>query len=183
MTKIVMILTFVLAFNFISFGQTNKKGTTKNAETSKVEVDTSVIAIMKLDNSTNNFLGIFKSFRPTELTSNDLEKIETILLNFTKDYNRELKKLYEKLRAKFPDSDEFSELNFIIELSRYRRQYYAITNEKGEKEVWINCFCHSWGENWRKELIFVFDGGNCYFNLKINLETGKYYDVRVNGEA
>ena len=35
----------------------------------------------------------------------------------------------------------------------------------------------------QKDLIFVNDGGNCYFNLKINLTTGQYYELMVNGDA
>ena len=31
--------------------------------------------------------------------------------------------------------------------------------------------------------MIVDDGGNCYFNFKINLTTKKFYDLRVNGEA
>jgi hypothetical protein len=29
----------------------------------------------------------------------------------------------------------------------------------------------------------VEDGGNCYFNFKINLITKKYFDLGVNGVA
>jgi hypothetical protein len=45
-------------------------------------------------------------------------------------------------------------------------------NSKGEKEVWINCFCRDGERDWRKNLVFVKDGGNCYFNLKVNLSRG-----------
>jgi len=73
--------------------------------------------------------------------------------------------------------------DFVIDLKKYKRQYIAVINSKGEKEVWVNCFCDTWKKNWRKELIFVLDGGNCYFNLKINLTKGEYYDLMVNGDA
>ena len=29
----------------------------------------------------------------------------------------------------------------------------------------------------------VDDGGNCFFNVKVNLNTGQYYDLMVNGNA
>ncbi len=57
----------------------------------------------------------------------------------------------------------------------------AFINEEGEKEVWVNCFCKTDGQNWKKESIQVDDGGNCYFRVKINLTTGKYHDLMVNG--
>jgi hypothetical protein len=59
-----------------------------------------------------------------------------------------------------------------------------VTNKKGEKEVWVNCFCDTWNSNrWKTEILFVEDGGNCYFNFRINLATKKYHDLGVNGEA
>ena len=87
-----------------------------------------------------------------------------------------------------------------IMLNQYNRQYIATTNEGGQKEVWLNCFCKekegknrkvikqehkvsTSKENWRKKVVKVFDGGKCYFNLKVNLLTEKYYDFIVNGKA
>ena len=59
----------------------------------------------------------------------------------------------------------------------------AIFNHKGEKEVWINGFCNTWDKNWKTEIILVHDGGNCYFNLKINLTSGECFEISVNGYA
>jgi hypothetical protein len=56
-------------------------------------------------------------------------------------------------------------------------------NTKGDKEVWVNCFCRNAVGNWKEELILVQDGGNCYFQLKVNLNTKKYYEFTVNGNA
>jgi hypothetical protein len=73
----------------------------------------------------------------------------------------------------------------VIDLKRYKRQYIGVTNEKGEKEVWINCFCidpHNPKMNWKKEFVMVKGGGNCYFNLKVNLTTKKYYDFDTNSD-
>ena len=177
-----MIFTFILTFFLISCGQTNKKSTAENVEALEVMVDTSLIAIMKVDNSTSYVYPFLRDFNYPELTTNDLEKIEKTLLDFTKDYNIEQEKQYEEITAKYPDF-KFDKNHFIIDLSRYKRQYYATTNENGEKEVWINCFCNVLVGDWRKELIIVHDGGNCFFNLKVNLDTEKFYDVMVNGHA
>lgn len=66
----------------------------------------------------------------------------------------------------------------------YRKQLIAVTNKTGEKEVWVNCFCNTWdNDRWKTEMMLVADGGNCYFNFKINLTTKKYYDLGVNGEV
>jgi len=64
---------------------------------------------------------------------------------------------------------------------RNRRQYVPYLNSKGERKVWVNCFCDSEHPYWRKRKVMVKDGGACYFNFKINLGTKKYYDLRING--
>jgi len=68
-------------------------------------------------------------------------------------------------------------------LNEYKRQLVAVINGKGEKEVWVNCFCNrDWGR-YREEVLVADDGGACYFNIKINLTTKTSYDLMVNGEA
>lgn len=70
--------------------------------------------------------------------------------------------------------------------SEYYKQCIAIINEKNQKEVWINCISMKEGisgSGWKNQIIEVNDGGEYYFNLKINLSTGKVYDFYVNGEG
>lgn len=67
-------------------------------------------------------------------------------------------------------------------LSRYKRQYVGYINKKEEKIIWINCFI-SGEEDWDKDLIFVMDGGNDFFNVKVNLNTKQAFGFFVNGEA
>ncbi len=90
-------------------------------------------------------------------------------------------------------SEEIIELNKIIsqcmneskdelrDISEYKRQYVPFLNKKGEKEVWVNCFCGFLEENWKEDLIDVMDGGNCFFNVRINLSTKTYCDLFING--
>jgi len=147
------------------------------ANTKALSFDTSVIAILPYD-ATDSWL--FKNGRPAIITNKDLATIETTLIECLKVYNAEEQKWYEKVNVQHPEY-KFDKSYFVINLARHKRQYVAFINEEGEKEVWVNCFCDMWGENWRKEIIQVDDGGNCYFNLKINLTTGKYYDLIANG--
>jgi hypothetical protein len=65
----------------------------------------------------------------------------------------------------------------------YRKQLLTVTNKKGEKEVWVNCFCGTYTMNWKSEIVSVEDGAGCYFNFKINLNTKVYYDFIVNSAA
>ena len=72
--------------------------------------------------------------------------------------------------------------NQIKDVSKYYKQFIAVINKQGEKEVWINCFC-SKDPKWKNEVVLVLDGGNCYFQLKINLTKKLVYDFMVNGVA
>jgi hypothetical protein len=72
----------------------------------------------------------------------------------------------------------------IMNPELYHFQYMAMINEHGEKEVWVNAFCELFFQiDWKKNIVMVDDGGNCYFNFRINLKTGKYAHFGVNGEA
>lgn len=114
---------------------------------------------------------LFPESKPSTLILNDIKDIEILLKQCIDNYNTELKQ--KKIN-----------IDDTINLVSYKRQYIAVINKKGEKEVWINCFCNDTynppKSDWTKELIIVYDGGKCYFNLKINLATKKYYDIIVN---
>jgi hypothetical protein len=64
----------------------------------------------------------------------------------------------------------------------YQRQYIGLI-EDGRQIIYGNYFCNSAETDWRKELVQVNDGGDCYFQVKYDVETGTIYDLRVNGEA
>ncbi|MFZ6013415.1 MAG: hypothetical protein ACOYXT_23940 [Bacteroidota bacterium] len=71
-----------------------------------------------------------------------------------------------------------------IELEKYGRQYVGVKSPAGEIIVYINCFCNpNEFSDKKKTLIKVFDGGVCYFELKINLSKGKIFDFATNGSA
>jgi len=179
MIRQLIISTFFLTICLTSCEQTKTK--TKNLEqkTNIYKVDTSVIAILPFDTTQYRF---FKHNKPTNLTNDDLLKIEAILNQCINDYNSDQEKQFKKINNKHPEY-KLDKKNFVIDLTRYKRQYIATINSNGEKEVWVNCFCNTWNENWKTNLVSVFDGGNCYFNLKINLTTEQYYELWVNGEA
>lgn len=104
---------------------------------------------------------IFANCKPSDLNENNIQLIDSLLKKCVSEKENVLS----------------------INLKEYKRQYIAVTNEKGEKEVWINCFCGSWSASSKKGIFIVLDGGDCFFNLKINLTTKIYYDFTVNGDA
>ena len=179
MTRELITSLFALTACLTSCGQTNTSTGNQKQQQSSIAIDTSLIAILPFDTTQH---WIFKGNKPTSLTNDDLLKIETVLNDFIKDYNPDQERQFKEINHKHPEY-KLDKRNFIIDLARYKRQYIATINAKGEKEVWINCFCNTHNRNWRQQIIGVRDGGNCYFNLKINLTTGKYYDLMVNGDA
>ena len=66
------------------------------------------------------------------------------------------------------------------ERSTYSYQYKYLSNE----HILINAVCGIEDYKYRyKRLVQVFDGGSCYFESKYDLQTKKFTDLWVNGEA
>lgn len=104
----------------------------------------------------------FETFKPAKLNKDELELLENFLFEGIENYNKY--KAYES-----------------ISLENYNRQYVAALNPKGEKVVFINCFCEPRAINWKKVLNEVDDGGNCFFTLNVNLTLRTAEEVDVNG--
>ena len=148
---------------------TNKQKETQKAILTNNTVDTSLITIIPFENSREWIFD--KTYSPSTLTQDDIEKIETLMTDCVNKYNKRLTNKHKE--------------DFVIDLleEKYKRQYVAVVNKNGDKEVWINCFCQTYGDNWKTSIVMVDDGGNCYFSLKINLKKEKCYDLLVNGHA
>lgn len=71
----------------------------------------------------------------------------------------------------------------IVErLPSYKRQYWgALENEK--RVIVVNLFCDAPHYDWTEQLVFVLDGGDCYFRLKYDVEAGTFFNLIVNGSA
>jgi hypothetical protein len=128
--------------------------------------DTSIIAILPID-QVNHWL--FKDIKAMALTNQDLNKIEQVLRDCINKHN-----------TKQDTTKQFSE---FIDLKKYKRQYIPFIDTKGERKVYVNCFCISdWGfDYWKKNLVQVNDGGSCFFQLTINLTELKYEQFSTNG--
>jgi hypothetical protein len=163
----ILAIAFCLITVFTSCGQSQNK---KTDQTSKsVQVDTSKTAIIPFDKKDNYPFN--NSFNSTTLTQDDINTIDSLFIVCVTDYNKLLDKNHKEWRID-------------LEKYNYYKQIIAVINKKGDKEVWVNCFCYTWNnDNWKKEILLVHDGGNCYFNFKLNLATKICYDLTVNGEA
>ena len=134
-------------------------------------LDTSEFAIIPLNRS-NNYI-FDSSYLPAELNESEIVEVKDLLYKSIREYNSSRKK-------ENPEYDGLDTAKF-----QYNFQLVPALNKKGEKEVWINAFCleSDLPMNWKKEVIIVDDGGDCFFQLKINLTQKKYYNFIVNGLA
>lgn len=68
-------------------------------------------------------------------------------------------------------------------LENYRCQYFGLLF-KGKKRIYCNFFWPDGDEtDWKEKPVFVFDGGDSYFQLEYDVETGRCLNFSVNGEA
>jgi hypothetical protein len=105
---------------------------------------------------------LFKDSKPTTLSQEEIFEIEKIVgAKITEIITNHNKK------NKIADT--------------YVRQYVAAINGNGEKVVWVNIFCNSLTDTeWKKGIIDIADGGDCAFNLKVNMNKKTFYDLIIN---
>lgn len=69
-------------------------------------------------------------------------------------------------------------------LNKYKRQYIGYKDNNGDKIMWINFFIAKDKEsvkNMKRQVIIVLDGCSQYWNVKINLDRDRVYDLHING--
>ena len=181
--KMRITITLAIAIIMVGCGQNKKQATVDKMNEKNsidaIKIDTSMIAVIPFDTT---YHWLFENARPSELDQTELKQIEKIITDCIAEYNPEQRQKFDEISKKYPN-DNCRLSDFIIELNRYKRQYVPVINGLGEKEIWVNCFCSTWDSNWRTEILEVFDGGNCYFQLKINLTKNEFYNFMVNGVA
>jgi hypothetical protein len=67
--------------------------------------------------------------------------------------------------------------------NKYRCQYFGVII-KGEKRIYCNFFwLTEYKKDWETNPVIVKDGGDRYFQLEYDVQTGKCLNFSVNGEA
>jgi hypothetical protein len=128
--------------------------------------DTSKIAIIEFNKRSR--WPFDSTYASATLLQSQLKTIDSFFVVVVESYNNSL-------------DNEHKQWSIDTKTHNYWKQLIVVINKKGEKEVWVNCFCRVDNENWKTRIFGVEDGGNCYFNFKVNLTTKKYYDLGVNG--
>jgi hypothetical protein len=143
------------------------KDKTDNFETVSL-YDSTTTTVIPWD---KDFYTMFDSLnhKPLTLTEKDFEQIDKAFDEIIEE-NRILR------------SEKHDTYKIEVTAKDYRKQLVAVTNSKGEKEVWVNCFCNKWDESWRTRLVTVVYDQHCCFNFKLNLTRYIVYDFRVNLE-
>lgn len=141
-------------------------------------------AVIELDSSNQH---LYQNTSPTNLKFYEIQLVEVIVKYAIADYNQKAKDDYQRLLKYHPEWKDDPE-DYIEDFDEYYRQYIPYINERGEKIVAVNCFCDVTnmndevsGLNWRTDLIQVNDGGNCFFNLDVNLTLKTFAHLMVNG--
>ena len=126
---------------------------------------------------------IFTDDTPTILSKSELAEIEKIIELAVKENNEQQQKDLEEYNRNNPNRSALK-TGYELETEGLKRQYLPVINKEGHKEIWINFLGQEWSSyNLKSEIIMVLDGGNRYFNLKVNLETKTYSGLKINGEA
>jgi hypothetical protein len=128
--------------------------------------------VLELDNyiPPNSDKVIFaENYKSYSLTRGDIKKCEHFIRQEIDYNNRDFEK------KGFHNSFTFEE---------YGRQYLAAIAPNGHIMVYVNCFCNPDdvpSEEDKHVLIIANDGGNCYFNLLIDLTSNLVISHGVNG--
>jgi hypothetical protein len=68
-------------------------------------------------------------------------------------------------------------------LAEYKRQYAGIV-EGGRRKIYANFFCNSAKiTDWKTRPVAVEDGGDCFFQIKYDVDAATFSDLYINGEA
>jgi len=71
-------------------------------------------------------------------------------------------------------------------LKKYLRQYVGFINKENEKVLWINFVWKKDGElreKCAKDIVSVLDGCSYYWRIKVNITSGKLFDLEINGRS
>ena len=90
-------------------------------------------------------------------------------------------KLEKKLPAYLKNQSNTNSKALEIDLQKYKRQYFGYSLS-GNKVIYVNAFC-DYFDYWKTTFVFVFDGGQCFFQATYDPESDKFVSFGVNGEA
>jgi hypothetical protein len=128
--------------------------------------------------------GLFKNYKPATINQIDIDEIEILLQLAVVDYRNYRDSIFlvneNDYLSRHPGSPKRRLPEYLYDLKDSKRQVVAVKNEKGEKEVFVNCFCNyaSGSDNWKKRLVpSDWDNHKCRFSLRMNLSSKTYSNI------
>lgn len=168
----------LLCFLPILFIQCMKKEASNIEELAVIPFNIEVSDTLK----EKNYIAVFDegTNSKAELTQTELRIVNEQLIKAVDEYNnkivKEAKKYTEKDKSYASDIEDRK-----LNLRNYFRQYFISVNSEGEKTIRAFCFCEHSGETWRDEKYIVSDGGDCFFNVNINLSKQNHDELKIHG--
>ena len=134
-------------------------------ETTITTSDTSNYSILRFQEAPN--FPFDSSLKETSLSKSDLDLAFILFSKSLNDYNLS--------HTKHP---------IDIYKSNYKLQLIAATNADNEKIIWVNGFCYeNHFSSWRNTIVWVRDGGQCFFDVTLNLTKKTFSEIGTNGRA
>ncbi|TGE28830.1 hypothetical protein [Hymenobacter metallicola] len=151
----------------------------------KLKVPTATTSIHEQETKiTLTDFAVIPNFQPNPVSVAELNQVDALLRACVTEFNKAAEADYADMQKAHPEIP-FRKENYVIDLARYRKQLVVNVNSQGAKIVWVNCFCGDEADfpYWKKRIVDVTDGGNCFFNVRLNLTKGTWEDLRTNGVA
>lgn len=121
------------------------------------------IAIIRYNSEKHYFI---KNAKRADLSYSEIYKFYPLVEKAIKEYN-----------------SKQTEDQKIKNLAKYKLQFLPFMTESGEKRIYVNALCSVRNRKWKREIVNVLDGGNCYFQLSLYLTNNEFEGFHVNGEA
>jgi hypothetical protein len=134
----------------------------------QTHVDTALYTILPYDGRVKMAMDWqFTNARPDSLTIEQIDSAEDLIDSAYIAYIK--------------DADKH--IHLLQPLTAYRRQYVALIDDQGDREIWINFFCTAFNHDWRHSAMVVDDGGGCFFQIRINWTKRIVMELQPNGLA
>jgi hypothetical protein len=103
--------------------------------------------------------------------------------DFWTPVKEDVRKLEEKIEFHLRKVSDKRSPALWSKLAEYKRQYAGIV-ENGRRKIYANFFCdRAKITDWKTRPVAVEDGGDCFFQIKYDVDTGTFSDLYINGEA
>jgi len=116
----------------------------------------------------------------TENTQAEFKLTESdfVILSFNKNWYW----IFKDVKSTGLTQTELIEIESILKITVEENNERQKINLKRHNEEYPK---NKWSEtdSWKNDLMIVDDGGNCYFNLKVNLTNKTYSELMINGYA